>query len=198
MKRNPSLNIFKGTCVLVTMSQTSTIQHLFLSLLALFIAFAPHASAAAVPATLTTISTPVAPQLNISLGTDPPLKVRQIDSIHSIYFTRYQHLVPERNYFAAIIAMQTALMTEYFERRAETLLVGAVSLDVFNAQVLVDNPIGVLTYAMAHRMMGELGEFLMEGNFCMARFELWEVRAVRVKQLSVGWLIPEYIARTVA
>ena len=89
-------------------------------------------------------------------------------------------------------------MTEYFERRAETLLAGAASLDVFNAQVLVDNPTGVLTYAMAHRMMGELGEFLMEGNFCMARFELWEVRAAGVKQLSVGWLIPEYMAKTVA
>lgn len=75
---------------------------------------------------------------------------------------------------------------------------GAVSLDVFGTQVLVDNPIGVLTYAMAHRMMGELGEFLMEGNFCMARFELWEVRATHVKQLSVGWLIPEYMAKTVA
>lgn len=94
--------------------------------------------------------------------------------------------------------MQTALMTEYFERRAETLLVGAASLDVFKAQVLVDNPTGVLTYAMAHRMMGEVGEFLMEGNFCMARFELWEVHAARVRQISVGWLIPEHMARTVA
>lgn len=147
------------------MSHPSTFHQLSLSFLALFIAFAPHTSAAAVPATLTTISTPVLPHLNSSLGTDPPLKVRQIDGIHSIYFTRYQHLLPERNYFAAIIAMQTALMTEYFERRAETLLVGAVSLDVFGTQVLVDNPIGVLTYAMAHRMMGELGEFLMGGEF---------------------------------
>ena len=90
------------------------------------------------------------------------------------------------------------MMTEYFERRAETLQLGAASLDVFDAQVLVDNPTGQLTYAMAHRMMGELGEFLMEGGFCMARFELWEIRAAGVIQRSVGWLLPDYMAKTIA
>ena len=74
---------------------------------------------------------------------------------------------------------------------------GGVSLDAYGAEIQFDNPTGLLSYALAHRMLGELGEFLMEEDLCTARFELWEVRGPNVvRQLSVGWLVSETTAKT--
>lgn len=115
----------------------------------------------------------------------------KIDATHDIHFTQYRHLFPERNYFAAIISLQTSLIAQYFERQGEDLDAGALSLDAYGAEIYLDNLTGRLTYAMAHRMLGELGEFLMGGYRCVARFELWETQGAQAEQLSVGWLEPE-------
>ena len=160
-----------------------------LILLTVFPVFLPQIPVV-LPQTLNVISYPTLPNLNSSINPDPPRVAVQIDDTHNIYFTQYRLLSPSRNYFAAIVSMQTSLIAEYFSRRAETLEDVGVSLDVYGAEIYLDNPTGSLTYAMAHRVLGELGEFLMEGNRCTARFELWEVRGgENVRQLSVGWLV---------
>ena len=87
-------------------------------------------------------------------------------------------------------------MAEYFSRRVETLETGGISLDVYGATIDLDNPTGLLTYEMAHRVLGELGDFLMDEDMCTARFELWDIRGVNVRQLSVGWLVPDSRAKT--
>lgn len=80
---------------------------------------------------------------------------------------------------------------QYFERQGEDLDTGGLSLDAYGAEIYLDNLTGRLTYAMAHRMLGELGKFLMGGYRCAARFELWETQGAQAEQLSVGWLEPE-------
>ena len=179
------------------MTRPSPSLSLIISLLT-FLAFPPHISAAvSVPPTLNHISNltlPVPSPTNTNIN--PPRIAIQIDSTHNIYFTQYRRLTPERNYFAAIISFQTSLVAEYFLRRVETLETGGVSLDVYGATIGLDNPTGLLTYEMANRMLGELGEFLMEENVCTASFELWEIGGANVRQLSEGWLVPESSAKT--
>lgn len=144
---------------------------------------------AAIPQTLNAVSNPMLPNLNSSINPNPPGVAVQIDDTHNIYFTHYHPLRPSRNYFAAIVSMQTSLIAEYFSRRSETLEDVGVSLDVYGAEIYLDNPTGLLTYAMAHRVLGELGEFLMEGDRCTAQFKLWEVRGEEnVRELCKGWL----------
>ncbi len=87
-------------------------------------------------------------------------------------------------------------MAEYFSRRTEKLDPGVASLEVFGVNILIDNPTGRLTYAIAHRMLGELGQFMIQGNVCTARFELWETRVGGVRHLGAGWLVPAYMATT--
>lgn len=72
---------------------------------------------------------------------------------------------------------------------------GGVSLDAYGATIYFDNPTGLLTYEMAHRMLGELGEFLMEMDLSTARFELWEAQGGNIRQLSEGCLTPEHPAK---
>lgn len=175
------------------MSHRRTIQRLALSLLTIFSTFTP-ATSAATPPTLASISHPVLPNFpnpNSTISVDPPRIVIKIDATHDVHFTQYRHFFPERNYFAAIISLQTSLIVQYFERQGEDLDTGGLSLDAYGAEIYLDNLTGRLTYAMAHRMLGELGKFLMGGYRCAARFELWETQGAQAEQLSVGWLEPE-------
>lgn len=158
--------------------------------------FTLHISAAIPPPLIAISNLITLPTSNSSVGgINPPQIAVEIDSTHNIYFTEYRHLVPERNYFAAVLSFQTSLTAEFFERREETLETGGVGLDVYGAHIYLDNPTGRLTYVVANLMLGELGEFLMERNLCTARFELWEVRGRDVRQLSEGGLVPERSAK---
>lgn len=168
------------------------LHHLLVSLLVLAPALAPPISAA-VPETLNTISNAVLPNLNGSISSDSPRISVQIDATHTIYFTQYRRLVPARNYFAAIITMQTSMIVDYFERREETLEIGSIDLDVYGVHIFLDNPTGHLTYALAHRMLGALGVFLMERGYCTARFGLWEDEGAEVRQLSDGLIVPDHM-----
>ena len=94
--------------------------------------------------------------------------------------------------------MQTSLIAEYFERKVATLDEGGVALEAYGAQIEVENPTGALTYEMAHRTLGELGEFLMEQDSCAARFELWRVQRSEFRQISEGFIMPEPRAGTAA
>lgn len=176
------------------MSHTNLIIPLFLSLLTVLFAFNPRNAAAALPQLPPAIATPILANLTASsAGSNPPRIEIQIDPMHTIYFTQYRLLVPQRNYFAAIISMQTSLMDEFFDRAGEqqTALLdpGGVSMDVYGAEIYLDNPTGELSYQMAHRVLGELGEFLMEGLRCSARFELWETMEGQAgRRISGGWL----------
>ncbi|CAF9941100.1 hypothetical protein IMSHALPRED_002423 [Imshaugia aleurites] len=173
------------------------LHRLLLSFLALTPALTPLTSAL-VPQTPATISNPVLPNTNGTVNSNPRRRGIRIDDTHTIYFTEYRALVPARNYFAAIIAMQTSMIMEYFERRAETVRAGSEVFDVYGVHIYLDNPTGQLTYELAHRMLGELGEFLMEGGYCTARFGLWGNQGAAVRQLSEGWIIPEYTGNATA
>lgn len=140
-----------------------------------------------------TLSTQTLPNPNSSsLTISPPRIAIPIDPMHDIYFTQYRQLLPERNYFAAIISIQTSLIVDYFEHGQETLEIGGVNFDAYGAHIFFDNPTGQLTYAMAHRMFGELGEFLMEWDKSTARFEVWVGEGANVRLLSAGSLTAEY------
>ena len=154
------------------MTRPSRNLSLIVALLSFFLAVPPQISAAvSILSTLNHISNLTLPASNpTNTNTNPPRIAIQIDSTHEMYFTQYHHLTPERNYFAAIISFQTSLIVEYFSRRVETLETGGVSLDVYGVTIDLDNPTGLLTYEMAHRMLGELGEFLMDEDVCTARF----------------------------
>ena len=187
------------------MSYSNNVQGLLLLLRTVFFVFIPYTSAA-VPRTsnaisnltlqnlaLPTLTLPnqILPSPNSSLTISPPRVAIQIDAMHDIYFTQFRQLLPERIYFGAIISIQTSLMVDYFERGEETLETGSVSFDAYGAQIVFDNPTGRLTYAMAHRMFGELGEFLMECDMSTARFEVWEGHGAMARLLSAGALMAD-------
>ena len=179
------------------MPRSTLIHRFLLSLLTVFFALIPlHARAYAL-APLTTVSNPQLPNntdtnasTNTTLSGDPPIKVVAMDATHSIYFTKYQHLFPERNYFAAIVSIQTSLMAQYFERRVDLMYPSNIDFSAFGVRILLGNPTQQLTYAVAHRLFGELAEFMMQGNFCTARFEMWEISGGGGRQLGVGWIVP--------
>lgn len=139
---------------------------------------------------LTTIDPNIDPTNTTALGGDPPIKVVAMDATHTVYFTKYQHLFPERNYYAAIVSIQTSLMSQYFQRRVETMFPGNIDFSAFGVRIYLENPTQQLTYAVAHRLFGEVAEFMMQGNFCTARFEMWEIRGGGGWQLGLGWIGP--------
>ena len=75
---------------------------------------------------------------------------------------------------------------------------GNVDFYAFGVRIEFDNPTKQLTYAVAHRLFGELAEFMMQGNFCQARFEMWEIRGGGGRQLVVGYIAPGNQPRAIA
>ena len=80
-------------------------------------------------------------------------------------------------------------MAEYFVRRLEMLDVGAVALDVFGASIALYSSEGGLSYALAIRVLGELGDFMMQEGVEGARFEVQESGGRRI---GGGWLVKGY------
>lgn len=122
-------------------------------------------------------SAPLSPLPIIPHSNNPPSQAPvhwAVEDTHTLVFTAYTPSYPERDYFAALISLQTAIFANYTTSPSPTLEEEVIDYNAYGITIEIDNWYGALYYKLLSQMVGEVGAFLQSWKKCEATWRLVE------------------------
>ena len=99
----------------------------------------------------------------------------RVDATHVLTFTSYTASTPERNYFAALIALQTSLFSEYLTSHSPWIEEKTIETTAYGVTIDIENEALELKFGVVSGLLGALGAFLQQRKVCEVAWYLSEV-----------------------
>ena len=113
-----------------------------------------------------------------------------LSPLHLLTFTSYSTATPERNYFAALLSLQTSIFSNYTASHSSpTLEDDVIDYAAYGVIIEIDNFDRLLDYGMLSEVVGGVGAFLRRWKYCEAVWTLVvkeEEGQSKGKVISVG------------